>query len=56
MDPDENGERFCAKIVKKIIEREREVQKGLHDLGKTKSLVSIEGSDKQDEIVDFPDG
>ena len=39
--------------MKKIIEREREVQKGLHDLGKTKFLVSIEGSDKPDEIVDY---
>ena len=53
MDREENGERFCAKIVKKIIEREKEFQKGLHDLGKTKFLVSIEGSDKPDEIVDY---
>ena len=53
MDPEENGERFRAKIVKKIIEREKEVQNGLHDIGKTKFLVSIEGSDKPDEIVDY---
>ena len=53
MDPEENGERFRAKIVKKIIEREKEVQNGLHDIGKTKILVSIEGSDKPDEIVDY---
>ena len=39
--------------MKKVIEHEKEVQKGLHDLDKTKFLVSIEGSDKPDEIVDY---
>ena len=53
MDPEENGERFRAKIVEKIVEREKGIQQELHDLGKTKFLVSIEGSTQPDQIVDY---
>ena len=39
--------------MEKIIEREKGVQQELRDLGKTKFLVSIEGSSQPDQIVDY---
>ena len=39
--------------MEKIIEREKDVQQELRDLGKTKFLVSIEGSSQPDQIVDY---
>ena len=53
MDPEDNGERHRAKIVKKVVEMEQDAQDGLQVLGKTKFLVNIEGSDKPDQIVDY---
>lgn len=53
MDPEKNGERFRAKIIEKIIERENDVEEGLNNIGKTKFLVSIEGSKQPKQIVDY---
>ena len=47
-DVDENGERHRAKIVQKIIERDKEAR-----TERTKFLVTYEGHDKSDEIVDY---
>ena len=51
MDKQDNGERFRAKVVSKIIEQHENAQKGLKDLGKTKFIVSIENQPNQ--IVDY---
>ena len=51
MDKEENGERFRAKIVSKIIEQHENAQQGLKDLGKIKFLVNIEN--QPDQIVDY---
>ena len=47
-DVAENGERYRAKIVQKIIERDKEAR-----TERTKFLVTYEGHDKSDEIVDY---
>ena len=52
MDPNENGERFRAKIVRKIVEREHEKGEELEKIDKTKFLVTIKG-DQPDQIVDY---
>ena len=51
MDKEENGERFRAKIVSKIIEQHEGAQQGLRDLGKIKFLVNIEN--QPDQMVDY---
>ena len=51
MDKQDNGERFRAKVVSKVIEQHENAQKGLKDLGKTKFIVSIENQPNQ--IVDY---
>ena len=51
MDEEENGERFRAKIVSKIIEQHENAQQGLKDFGKIKFLVNIEN--QPDQIVDY---
>ena len=53
MDPQENGERFRAKVVQKIVEMEKGRKARLRDKGKVKFLVSIEGSEQPDQIVDY---
>ena len=46
-DVDKNGERHRAKIVQKLIERDKAT-----NTARTKFLVMYEGHDKSDEIVD----
>ena len=53
MDPQENGERFRAKVVQKIVETNKGRKARLRDNGKVKFLVSIEGSEQPDQIVDY---
>ena len=53
-EPDEKGQRFRAKIVEKIIERDRDKERGLQEIGVPKFLVRIEG-DQPDQIVDYND-
>ena len=47
-DVDENGERYRAKITQKLIERDQDTQ-----AARIKFLVTYEGHDKSDEIVDY---
>ena len=47
-DVDENGERYRAKIIQKLIERDKETQDA-----RIKFLVTYEGHDKSDEIIDY---
>ena len=47
-DVDENGERYRAKIIQKLVKRNKETQAAL-----IKFLVTYEGHDKSDEIVDY---
>ena len=47
-DVDDNGERHRAKIAQKLIERDKETQ-----AARIKFLVTYEGHDKSDEIVDY---
>ena len=49
-DVDKNGERYCAKIIQKLIECDKETQDA-----RIKFLVRYEGHDKSDEIVDYTD-
>ena len=53
MDPKDNGERFRAKVVQKIVEMEKGRKARLRDKGKVKLFVSIEGSEQPDQIVDY---
>ena len=47
-DVDKNGERYCAKIAQKLIERDKETQDA-----RIKFLVMYKGHNKSDEIVDY---
>ena len=47
-DVDKNRERYCAKIIQKLIKRDKETQDA-----RIKFLVTYKGHNKSDEIIDY---